>query len=160
LGATATSTNEQEYRTRRLTYIYVRGTFAKHTAHKNALENFVASRLRNPQCMGTAMKILMFGRGVIAMLYGWALERAGHQIEFYGRPGRIPQLGAEVGLDILDLRQHRKKDQHVVTKWPTRLRDDLSSEHDCDLIFVSVHHHQFDSVAQFLSTRAGRATIL
>ena len=32
------------------------------------------------------MKILMFGRGVIAAAYGWALERAGHEVEFYVRP--------------------------------------------------------------------------
>jgi 2-dehydropantoate 2-reductase len=30
--------------------------------------------------MGCGMKILMFGRGVIAAAYGWALAKAGHDV--------------------------------------------------------------------------------
>jgi ketopantoate reductase len=37
------------------------------------------------------MKILMFGQGVISVLYGWALEKAGHTVEFYVRPDRPVQ---------------------------------------------------------------------
>lgn len=48
------------------------------------------------------MKILMFGRGVISSQYGWALEKAGHSIEFYVRPGRTEQYGNSVALNILD----------------------------------------------------------
>ena len=36
--------------------------------------------------MRCSIKILMFGRGVIATVYGWALEQAGHDVEFYVRP--------------------------------------------------------------------------
>lgn len=32
------------------------------------------------------MKILIFGRGVIATQYAWALEKVGHTVEFYVRP--------------------------------------------------------------------------
>jgi len=41
------------------------------------------------------MKILMFGRGVISVIYGWALEKAGHTVEFYVRPGRAAQYGPQ-----------------------------------------------------------------
>ena len=34
------------------------------------------------------MRILMFGRGVIATIYGRVLHAAGHDVEFYVRPGR------------------------------------------------------------------------
>ena len=51
------------------------------------------------------MKILMFGRGVIAVAYGWALERAGHEVEFYVRPGRAAEYGAAIDLELLDARR-------------------------------------------------------
>ena len=35
------------------------------------------------------MKILIFGRGVIGSLYGWALEKAGHSVEFLRPAGAI-----------------------------------------------------------------------
>ena len=48
------------------------------------------------------MKILMFGRGVIAVAYGWALERAGHEVEFFVRPGRAAEYGLAIDLELLD----------------------------------------------------------
>lgn len=53
------------------------------------------------------MKILMFGRGVIATQYGWVLEQTGNTVEFYVRPGRIAQYGPTVSIDILDGRVNR-----------------------------------------------------
>ncbi|MBB6123361.1 ketopantoate reductase family protein [Sphingobium subterraneum] len=105
------------------------------------------------------MKILMFGRGAVSSLYGWALEKAGHTVDFYVRPGRIAQLPAELTLDIYDPRQ-KKADRHVTGSWRPSLREDLPADHDYGLIFVSVHEQQFESVATFLATRASQATIL
>lgn len=51
------------------------------------------------------MKILMFGRGAIASIYGWALERAGNDVEFYVRPGRAAVYGQAINLDLLDARK-------------------------------------------------------
>jgi len=51
------------------------------------------------------VKILMFGRGVIATVYGWALQQAGHDVEFYVRPGRAATYGDAVDLDLLDARR-------------------------------------------------------
>ena len=50
------------------------------------------------------MRILMFGRGPVATIYGWALQQAGHEIEFYVRPGRAATYGEAIDIDLLDAR--------------------------------------------------------
>ncbi|WP_439658526.1 ketopantoate reductase family protein [Lentzea sp. HUAS TT2] len=105
------------------------------------------------------MKILMFGRGVIATIYGWALQNAGHEVEFYVRPGRAATYGDAVDLDLLDARR-RVWGQRVVEKWPVRLREALEPDHDFDLIVLSVPHHRLPEATTFLAPRAGRATVL
>jgi 2-dehydropantoate 2-reductase len=105
------------------------------------------------------MKILMFGRGVIASAYGWALSRAGHEVEFYVRPGRSATYGDSINLDLLDLRRRPWGDR-VVEPWPVRYREDLTPEDGFDLIVVSVSHHRLAEVAAFLAPRIGSATVL
>ncbi|MFI6306364.1 ketopantoate reductase family protein [Amycolatopsis thailandensis] len=105
------------------------------------------------------MKILMFGRGVIATIYGWALRKAGHDVEFYVRPGRAATYGDSVDLDLFDTR-HRMWGRRVVEKWPVRLRETLEPDHDFDLIVLSVSHHRLPEATAFLAPRAGRATVL
>ncbi len=103
------------------------------------------------------MKILMFGRGSIATLYGWALEKAGHRVEFYVRPGRAAQHSPAVDLDVRD---GRNKGAAVVERWPITMREELDAGHDYDLIVLSVNHDQLDGAIEFLSTRVGGATVL
>jgi len=105
------------------------------------------------------MKILMFGRGVIATVNGWALERAGHDVEFYVRPGRAAEYGEAVDLDLLDARR-RLRGRRVVEKWPVRYCEELAPDHDFDLIVLSVPHHRLAEAAAFLAPRVGRATVL
>ncbi|GGK95936.1 ketopantoate reductase [Sphaerisporangium melleum] len=105
------------------------------------------------------MKILMFGRGVIATIYGWALERAGHDVEFYVRPGRAATYGPTTDLELIDTRR-RVWGQRVVEKWPVRYREELRSDHDFDLIVLSVSHHRLAEATAFLSPRVGQATVL
>ncbi|MDX8053860.1 2-dehydropantoate 2-reductase N-terminal domain-containing protein [Lentzea sp. BCCO 10_0798] len=105
------------------------------------------------------MKILMFGRGVIATVYGWALEQAGHDVEFYVRPGRAAAYGDTTSLDLLDIRR-RPWGQRVVREWPARLREELAPDHDFDLIVLSVGHHRLTEAADFLTPRVGKATVL
>ena len=105
------------------------------------------------------MKILMFGRGVIATVYGWALERAGHDVEFYVRPGRTAAYGEVVDLDLLDTRR-RVWGERVIQKWPVRYREALEPEHDFDLIVLSVPHHRLAEATAFLTPRIGQATVL
>ena len=70
------------------------------------------------------MKILLFGRGVISVLYGWALEKAGHAVEFYVRPGRAAQYGPQVRLEIVDARRSMFG-RRVNETWAIRMREDL-----------------------------------
>ncbi|XVU22983.1 ketopantoate reductase family protein [Actinoplanes sp. CA-054009] len=105
------------------------------------------------------MKILMFGRGVIATMYGWALERAGHQVEFYVRPGRAAQYGEAIDLDVLDAR-HRLRGERVTERWPVRYREELPPDHDFDLIVLSVQHYNFPEAVTFLAPRVAQATVL
>jgi len=105
------------------------------------------------------VKILMFGRGVIATVYGWALQHAGHDVEFYVRPGRAATYGDAVDLDLLDTRR-RVWGQRVVQKWPVRYREALEPDHDFDLIVLSVPHHRLAEAAAFLVPRVGQATVL
>jgi 2-dehydropantoate 2-reductase len=96
---------------------------------------------------------------VIATVYGWALERAGHDVEFYVRPGRAATYGEAIDLDLFDMRR-RVWGQRVVEKWPVRLREALEPEHDFDLIVLSVSHHRLAEAAAFLTSRVGKATVL
>lgn len=105
------------------------------------------------------MKILFFGRGVISTQYAWALERAGNQVEFYVRPGRIAEYGTSVKLDILDGRKN-SKGISVKENWQITMREEIKPNHDYDLIIVSVNHSQFSSVANILKPVIGNATVL
>jgi 2-dehydropantoate 2-reductase len=105
------------------------------------------------------MNILLFGRGVISTLYGWAFEKAGHTVTFYVRPGRLAEYGSRIHLDIFDLRRGAQS-KHVDEDWKVRLMEELPPDHSYDLIFVSVQEWMFAEVAKFLRSRAGHATIL
>ncbi|SDP88195.1 ketopantoate reductase family protein [Lentzea jiangxiensis] len=105
------------------------------------------------------MKILMFGRGAIATFYGWALHEAGHDVEFYVRPGRAAAYGNSVELDLLDTRRSLRG-RRVVRQWPVRLREELPADHDFDLIVLSLPHHRLAEAAAFLAPRVGNATVL
>ncbi|WP_433797593.1 ketopantoate reductase family protein [Actinoplanes sp. CA-252034] len=105
------------------------------------------------------MRILMFGRGVIAAAYGWALDQAGHDVEFYVRPGRAAVYGDTIDLDLLDARR-RLRGRRVAESWPVRYRESLEPGHDFDLIVVSVQHYHFAEAVAFLAPRVGNATVL
>lgn len=105
------------------------------------------------------MKILMFGRGVIAATYGWALERAGHEIVFYVRPGRAAEYGPSVELDLLDARR-RIWGEQVLERWPVSYVESLESASDFDLVIVSVSHHRLAQATAALAPHIGTATVL
>ncbi|MCD1286105.1 MULTISPECIES: 2-dehydropantoate 2-reductase N-terminal domain-containing protein [unclassified Brevibacterium] len=105
------------------------------------------------------MKILMFGRGVIGTQYAWALETAGHEIDFYVRPGRAADYGPHVDLEIRDGRR-RRGDREVRRRWPITMREELTADHDYDLIILSVNHDQMATAVEFLAPRIGKATVL
>jgi 2-dehydropantoate 2-reductase len=101
----------------------------------------------------------MFGRGPIATIYGWALERAGHDVEFYVRPGRAAEYGEIVDLDLLDGRGSMRA-KRITERWHVRYRETLEPDHDFELIVLSVAHSRLSEAARFISPRVGGATVL
>jgi 2-dehydropantoate 2-reductase len=104
------------------------------------------------------MKILMFGRGVISTQYAWAFEQAGHTVEFYVRPGRKAEFGDSISLNISDARKNIRG--YIVNQnWKVKLMEALPTNHNYDLIFVSVQHYHIGAVADFLSDKTANATV-
>lgn len=105
------------------------------------------------------MRILMFGRGVIATIYGQVLQAAGHDVEFYVRPGRAAEYGDEVQMDVIDARR-RLLGQRIHESFRTSLRESVGPGDGFDLIVLSVGHHRLAEAAAFLAPRIGEATVL
>ena len=105
------------------------------------------------------MRVLMFGRGVIATLYGHVLQTAGHQVQFYVRPGRAAEYGDDVRMDIIDARR-RPGAQRVRATIPLRLRESVDPADGFDLVVLSVAHYRLAEAAAFLAPRIGDATVL
>jgi len=101
----------------------------------------------------------MFGRGVISTQYAWALEKAGHSVEFYVRPGRKAEYGPTVTLNVYDARKSIRG-KLIKEVWAVKMIEDFNANHDYDLIFVSVQHYHFTKVAEYLADKTGNATIL
>jgi len=105
------------------------------------------------------MRILMFGRGAIATVYGSVLQAAGHDVEFYVRPGRAAEYGDEVRMDLIDARRGPFR-RPVRESVHTTLRETLSPYDGFDLIVLSVGHHRLSEAAEFLAPRIGATTVL
>ena len=105
------------------------------------------------------MRILMFGRGVIATIYGRVLAGAGHDVEFYVRPGRAAEYGDEVQLDWIDGRR-KPLGRRMRESYRTVLRESIDPGDGFDLIVLSVGHHRLAEAAAFLAPRVGAATVL
>lgn len=105
------------------------------------------------------MRVLMFGRGVIATIYGQALQAAGHDVEFYVRPGRAVEYGDEIRTDLRSARvtpvgRRIRQTNHI------RLRESIEPGDGFDLILLSVAHHRLAAAAAYLDPRIGDATVL
>lgn len=105
------------------------------------------------------MRILMFGRGVIATIYGQALQSAGHDVEFYVRPGRAAEYGNHVQTAVIDARR-KPRDRLGGEMLLTRLRETIDPADGFDLIVLSVAHHRLAEATAFLAPRVGEATVL
>lgn len=101
----------------------------------------------------------MFGRGVIATIYGQAFQAAGHEVEFYVRPGRAADYGTDVQLEIIDGRRAPLGRQTRSTFAP-RLRESIDPRDGFDLVVLSVGHHRLSEAAAFLAPRIGAAPVL
>lgn len=105
------------------------------------------------------MRILMFGRGVIATMYGWALTDAGHEVEYFVRPARLRDYSESIDVEIYDTRR-KGSEKQVSETLATKLITTLEADHDFDLIFISVSHHSFAAAAKYLAPKLGKATVL
>lgn len=105
------------------------------------------------------MRVLMFGRGVISTIYGRILQSAGHDVEFYVRPGRAAEYGEQVRLDVIDGRRG-PFGTRIRETMRTPLRESFAAEDGFELIVLSVGHHRLAEAAAFLAARRGDATVL
>jgi 2-dehydropantoate 2-reductase len=105
------------------------------------------------------VRILMFGRGVIATIYGRAFQAAGHDVEFYVRPGRAVEYGDTVDLDWVDARR-KPFGRRIRETVETRLVESIDPADGFDLIVLSVGHHRLTEAAELLAPRLGSATVL
>ena len=101
----------------------------------------------------------MFGRGVIATIYGQVFQEAGHDVEFLVRPGRAAEYGESVQTDLIDTRR-ALRGQRTASTFKTRLRESVELENEFDLVVLSVGHHQLREAAAYLAPRVGAATVL
>lgn len=105
------------------------------------------------------MDILFFGRGVIATLYAWAFERAGHSVTFYVREGRKEEYGENINVNIIDTRRDKNK-QRIKEEWAVNFCEDIEKAHNYDLIFVSANPEQVTAAFDYIAPRVGSATVL
>ena len=101
------------------------------------------------------MRILFFGRGLISTQYAWALEQAGHTVEFYVRKGRKETFGSRIDLEMWDARKGKKL---IKESWSIKLHEEILPHYD--LIIVSVNTEQLPGAAQVLAAAAGNTPIL
>jgi ketopantoate reductase len=105
-----------------------------------------------------AMKILVFGAGVIGVVYAWQLSEAGQDVTLLVRPGRKQEIESKgIFISCLDKRGPRK---HIETVYHPKLVEDFSPTDDCELILVCVKRNQLKDVLPFLAEKAGDADIL
>ena len=105
------------------------------------------------------MRILMFGRGVIATIYGQAFQQAGHAVDHYVRPGRAAEYGDHVQLDVVDGRRG-PLGRRSATSYRAELRESVHPDDGYDLVVLSVGHHRLREAAAFLAPRIGDATVV
>lgn len=101
------------------------------------------------------MRILFFGRGLITTQYAWALEQAGHTVEFYVRKGRKEAFGNRIELEMWDARKGKTL---IKESWNVKLHEEILPTYD--LIIVSVNTEQLPGAAQLLAAAAGNTPIL
>ncbi|MBF4588224.1 ketopantoate reductase family protein [Curtobacterium sp. VKM Ac-2887] len=105
------------------------------------------------------MRVLMFGRGVIATVYGQAFANAGYDVVFAVRPSRIAEYGDEVQIDLVDGRRSALGRRSFST-FNTELRDVSDPGQGFDLIVVSVGHHRLREAVASVAPHVGDATVL
>lgn len=104
------------------------------------------------------MKTLIVGTGVIGVIYGWALQKAGADVTHFVRPGKAGQFPNGVTLDLLDERKGYppKSIQH----YPIRCVDSISRRDGFQLIIVPTNGQQVAAALKELASVSGDAVFL
>jgi ketopantoate reductase len=104
------------------------------------------------------MKTLIVGAGVVGVIYGWALHKAGVDVTHFVRTGKAKQFPDGVTLDLLDERKGYppKSMQH----YPIRCVDSISPSDNYELIIVPTNGQQVEAALRELAPVSGDATIL
>ncbi|MBR4706726.1 MAG: ketopantoate reductase family protein [Pseudobutyrivibrio sp.] len=102
------------------------------------------------------MKVLILGRGVIGSQYGWALEQAGHRVDFFIRKSSKHTYADYIVLHTYDGRSKKLVD----TKWNINLKRNISTEDKYDLIIISVNPEQVKNAVETVAAFAGDSTIM
>ncbi|NMB55399.1 MAG: ketopantoate reductase family protein [Leptolinea sp.] len=104
------------------------------------------------------MKILVIGAGVIGTIYGYILAQTGNEVTHYLRAGKSKLFENGIRMRLLDGRGKKTKEYEAV--YSLKMTEELSADHDYDLILVSVRHYQLESVLPLLRDFAGKADVL
>ncbi len=104
------------------------------------------------------MKTLIVGTGVIGVLYGWALQKAGAEVTHFVRPGKSGRFPKGITLDLLDERKgHPPKS---IQQYPIHCVDSISPADGYELIIVPTNGQQVEGALKELAPVSGDATFL
>ena len=104
------------------------------------------------------MKTIIVGTGVIGVIYGWALQKAGVDVTHFVRPGRTGQFPGGVRLDLLD--ERKGYSPKAVHPYPIRCVDSITPANGYELIIVPTNGYQVVSALGSLAPLSGDATFL
>jgi ketopantoate reductase len=104
------------------------------------------------------MKTLIVGTGIIGVIYGWALSRAGVDVTHFVRKGKQDQFKDGVNLDLLDERKGHTK--YNVTKYALKCVEQILPSDGYELIIVPTNMHQTANALKELIPTSGKATFL
>ena len=100
----------------------------------------------------------MIGRGCVASTYGWAFETSGHTVDYLLRPRTFQGANPMLEYTILDCRK-KMLGQLASGRMHTTLRDHIPTQHDYDLIFISISHRSIVKTLEEIAPMVGNATV-
>ena len=101
------------------------------------------------------MKVLIIGRGVVRIIYGWALSNAGIDVTHVVRKQGLPATDT---LDLLDLRTGYPR--HTRVTYVPKTVGQISASDGFDLVIVATKHYRAAQAIQQYLPDAPRATFL
>src|SRR3972149_2133699 len=104
------------------------------------------------------MKTLIIGTGIIGVIYGWALSKAGVDVTHFVRKDRKEQFKGGITLDLLDERKGHPKNN--VAKYALKCVEELAPSDGYELIIVPTNVYQTENALKMLVPVSGQAVFL